>query len=30
VLRWYREVAARPAVQRGYDVPTKVNDIPLP
>lgn len=30
VLRWYRELAARPAVQRGYDVPTKVNDIPLP
>ena len=30
VLRWYRELAARPAVQRGYDVPKKVNEIPLP
>ena len=30
VLRWYRELAGRPAVQRGYDVPVKANDIPLP
>lgn len=30
VKRWYTEIAARPAVQRGYDVPKKVNDIPLP
>ena len=30
VLRWYRQVAARPAVQRGYHVPARVNDIPLP
>jgi len=30
VSRWYREIAARPAVQRGYDVPVKVTDIPLP
>ena len=28
--RWYLEIAARPAVQRGYDVPVHVNDIPLP
>lgn len=30
VKRWYLAIAARPAVQRGYDVPMKVNDIPLP
>ena len=30
VKRWYRELAQRPAVQRGYDVPSKVNEIPLP
>ncbi len=30
VLRWYRTVATRPAVQRGYHMPTKVNEIPLP
>jgi len=28
--RWYRAIAARPAVQRGYDVPSRINDIPLP
>ncbi|MER2536178.1 MAG: glutathione S-transferase N-terminal domain-containing protein [Rhizobiaceae bacterium] len=28
VRRWYRELAARPAVQRGYDVPFFVNAIP--
>jgi GST-like protein len=28
--RWYRAIATRPAVQRGYDVPVHVNDIPLP
>jgi GST-like protein len=28
--RWYRVVAERPAVQRGYHVPRYVNDIPLP
>jgi GST-like protein len=28
--RWYRSIAARPAVQRGYDVPKFVNPIPLP
>lgn len=30
VTRWYRQIAARPAVQRGYDVPRRVQDIPLP
>ena len=28
--RWYLELAARPAVQRGFDVPKKVQDIPMP
>ena len=28
--RWYLAIAGRPAVQRGYDVPVHVNDIPLP
>jgi GST-like protein len=28
--RWYRAIAARPAVGRGYDVPKHVNPIPLP
>ena len=28
--RWYLEIADRPAVQRGYDVPMHVNDIPRP
>jgi GST-like protein len=30
VLRWYREVAARPAVERGYHVPIKQPEIPMP
>ena len=30
VKRWYLAIAARPPVQRGYDVPKKVTDIPLP
>lgn len=30
VVRWYREIAARPAVQRGYNVPIKQPDIPMP
>lgn len=30
VCRWYKEIANRPAVQRGYDVPQKVTDIPMP
>ena len=28
--RWYLELAARPAVQKGFDVPKKVQDIPMP
>ncbi len=28
--RWYLEIADRPAVQRGYDVPMHVNPIPRP
>jgi GST-like protein len=30
VKRWYVAIAKRPAVQRGYDVPKKVGDIPMP
>ena len=30
VCRWYLEIAERPAVRRGYIVPHKVTDIPLP
>ncbi len=30
IKRWYRAVADRPAVRRGYDVPNKVQDIPMP
>ena len=30
VIRWYLSIASRPAVQRGYHVPRRVNDIPLP
>ena len=30
VLRWYGEIAVRPAVQRGYHVPARVNEIPMP
>jgi GST-like protein len=30
VLRWYRAQAARPAVQRGYQVPSDVGPIPMP
>jgi GST-like protein len=30
VLRWYRQLAARPAVQRGYQVPSDVGPIPMP
>ena len=30
VTRWYLSIASRPAVQRGYHVPKRVNDIPLP
>jgi GST-like protein len=30
VKRWYVAMAERPAVKRGYDVPSKVGDIPMP
>lgn len=30
VVRWYRDVASRPGVQRGYDVPAKQPGIPMP
>ncbi len=30
ILRWYRTVAARPAVQKGYDVPATGAVIPMP
>ncbi len=30
VKRWYTEIAARPAVQRGYHVPVKQPSIPMP
>ena len=30
VKRWFLELAARPAVQRGFDIPSKVQDIPMP
>ena len=30
VLDWYRRIAERPAVQRGYHVPRKVEEIPSP
>ena len=30
VQRWYVEIAARPAVARGYDVPKRVAPIPMP
>jgi GST-like protein len=30
VKRWYLAIAGRGAVQRGYDVPTRVNAIPRP
>lgn len=30
LLRWYLAIADRPAVQRGYDVPVYLNDIPRP
>ena len=30
LCRWYKEIVQRPAVQRGYDVPHKVQDIPMP
>jgi GSH-dependent disulfide-bond oxidoreductase len=30
VKRWYGEIAARPAVQRGYHIPVKQPGIPMP
>jgi GSH-dependent disulfide-bond oxidoreductase len=30
VKRWYTTIAQRPAVQKGYDIPKKVGEIPLP
>jgi GSH-dependent disulfide-bond oxidoreductase len=30
VLRWYRAIAARPAVQKGYHIPVKQPGIPIP
>jgi GSH-dependent disulfide-bond oxidoreductase len=30
VKRWYLTIAKRPAVQKGYEVPKKVNEIPMP
>jgi GSH-dependent disulfide-bond oxidoreductase len=30
VKRWYVTIAERPAVKRGYDVPAKVGDVPMP
>jgi GSH-dependent disulfide-bond oxidoreductase len=30
VKRWYLKIANRPAVQRGYHVPNKVSEIPMP
>ena len=29
VARWYNEIAMRPAVQKGYHIPDKLNDIPM-
>jgi GSH-dependent disulfide-bond oxidoreductase len=30
VLRWYKAIAERPAVIRGYHVPKRMHDIPIP
>ena len=30
VKRWYVAIASRPAVQKGYHVPKKMNEIPMP
>ena len=30
VKRWYLAIANRPAVKKGYDIPKKVQDIPIP
>ncbi|MEX2327998.1 MAG: glutathione binding-like protein, partial [Pseudomonadales bacterium] len=30
VKRWYQSIAERAAVQRGYHIPHRVNDVPMP
>ena len=30
VKRWYETIARRPAVQKGYDVPKRTGDVPVP
>jgi len=30
VKRWYLAIVQRPAVQRGYHLPAKVQEIPMP
>jgi GST-like protein len=30
VLRWYKAIAERPAVQKGYHVPVRQPGIPMP
>jgi len=30
LTRWYTQIAERPAVQRGYQVPKYVSDVPMP
>ena len=30
IVRWYREIADRPAVQSGYQVPKPAGDVPMP
>ena len=30
VKRWYCAIAKRPAVQKGYHIPSKINEIPMP
>lgn len=30
ITRWYLKIAERPAVQKGYQVPKKVGDVPMP
>ena len=30
VLRWYKSIASRPAVQKGYKVPKDMGDVPMP
>jgi len=30
VLRWYLDIAKKPATQKGYKVPKDVGDVPIP